>query len=210
MHHAVKSSHHFLLICTLFSFLSSLLFTQTLEADVKHKNEQIAASDIVLRSPWTELQTILNQRLHQKKSKMKLTQNDANSIRKFLFDLTVPTPKLLQLKLQLPKTTLELLRAIHERNLPLKEAEEMAAYLSKFVQEQNFKNVKAFDENTSHIIGREWSEIDYSGEGMTWQGQRKKYAPYGITDFKSKENLVKFLRVESTLPYFKKIYREVK
>ena len=41
--------------------------------------------------------------------------------------------------------------------------------------------------NTSHIIGRNWWEINYSGENMTWQGQKTKYAPYGITDFKSVE-----------------------
>ena len=35
------------------------------------------------------------------------------------------------------------------------------------------------------IIGREWHEIDYSGESMTWQKQKIKYAPYGISNFKT-------------------------
>ena len=53
-------------------------------------------------------------------------------------------------------------------------------YLQELIEYYNFQNVAAFDENTSHIIGRQWHEIDYSGEGMTWQGQKAKYARYGV------------------------------
>ncbi|KIJ88837.1 hypothetical protein [Rickettsia asembonensis] len=83
----------------------------------------------------------------------------------------------------------------------------MAKYLQELVGFYNFQNVAAFDENTSHIIGRQWHEIDYSGESMTWQGQKAKYARYDITDFKSVDCLKKFFKVESKLPYFTKIYK---
>lgn len=107
----------------------------------------------------------------------------------------------------LPKTTLELLMAVQSRMLPLSEAEKMAGYLEEIVGKFNFKNPRAFDENTSHIIGREWHEIDYAGENMTWQKQKLKYQVYNIDNFKTLENLTKFFPVESKLPYFKKIYR---
>jgi len=42
---------------------------------------------------------------------------------------------------------------------------------------------------------------------MTWQSQKKKYAPYGITNFKSLDNLEKFFPIESKLPYFARIYQ---
>ena len=83
----------------------------------------------------------------------------------------------------------------------------MADYLRKLVKEFQFQNVGAFDENTSHIIGRDWHEIDYSNEGMTWQKQKAHYAPYGIKNFKSQEYLVNFFSVDSKLPYFKKTYK---
>ncbi|MCC8461964.1 MAG: hypothetical protein LN546_02045 [Rickettsia endosymbiont of Ecitomorpha arachnoides] len=107
----------------------------------------------------------------------------------------------------MPKTTLELLIAINERGLDIKEADLMAKYLQGLIASYNFQNIAAFDENTSHIIGRDWHEIDYSGEGMTWQGQKAKYARYDIIDFKSVDRLKKFFTVESKLPYFTKIYK---
>ncbi|MBN8828167.1 MAG: hypothetical protein J0H68_05620 [Sphingobacteriia bacterium] len=45
----------------------------------------------------------------------------------------------------------------------------MALFLNEIVIKYDLKNIEAFDENTSHIIAKEWHEIDYSGENMTWQ-----------------------------------------
>ena len=100
--------------------------------------------------------------------------------------------------------------SIHLRNLEISEAEKIANYLCKLVHKFKFENVGAFDENTSHIIGKEWQEIDYSGEGMTWRKQRQQYLPYGIKDFKSLKSIERFFPVESKLPYFNKIYRPQK
>jgi hypothetical protein len=158
-------------------------------------------------NPWTELEPILRARVQQSSPKMKLKPAEAEELRVFLTEqLYAITPHLTRLKLTLPKTTLELLMAVNRRGLEITEAEKMAEYLQSVLQEFQFSNPGAFDENTSHIIGREWSEIDYSGEGMTWQKQKAKYKPYGIDHFKSVECLKKFIPVESRLPYFKKAY----
>ena len=100
--------------------------------------------------------------------------------------------------------------SVQNRGVTFVEAEKMAAYLEKFTLIYHFKYPKKFDENTSHIIGREWREIDYSGENITWQKQRLKYSPYGISNFKTEDNLKKFFSVESKLSYFKKIYQPMK
>ncbi len=158
-------------------------------------------------SHWSVLDSVLQSRVKQHHQKMKLQVEDAEQFKVFLRGLHDPLPHLNQLQHVLPKTTVELLMAVNKRGLELKEAEKMAEYLKGVVDEFRFSNPSAFDENTSHIIGREWSEIDYSGEGMTWQKQKAKYQPFGIEHFKSLENLERFIPVESKLPYFNKIYK---
>lgn len=169
----------------------------------------LCASEIELSIPasWITLKPILVSRVIQTKPKMKLSLTQAQSLGLFLNNLSTPTPELIYLQKVLPKTTVELLIAVHSRGLSLAEAEKMAIYLQKVLKKFQFENVKQFDENTSHIIGREWQEIDYTGEGMTWQKQKQHYLPYGIVNFKSAQNLDKFFAIESKLPYFRKIYR---
>ena len=164
---------------------------------------------VSLPKQWSALQPIMNVRVNQKKAKMKLNKAQSLALSNFLSLLSTPTPRLLHLQTILPKTTLELLRSVESRGVSLNEAEKMAEYLDKLIKEFKFRNIAAFDENTSHIIGREWSEIDYSGEHMTWQKQKQKqkYKPYGVENFKSEKNLIKFFAVESRLPYFNKIYK---
>lgn len=187
----------------LIKFVSFSLIIMLFSNAVVANNE---AFNMQLPSAWNKFGTILQARYEQPQTKMKLSQAQLNSFISFLENLTQPTPELLKLQVILPKTTLELIRAIESRGVTLVEAEKMAAYLQTVSARFSIKNVAAFDENTSHIIGREWSEIDYGGEGMTWQKQQLKYKPYGITNFKTLENLTKFFPVESKLPYFKKVY----
>lgn len=156
---------------------------------------------------WPKLSPILMARVNQHQHKMKIERDEAISFVHFLDELNTPLPQLKKLQPGLPKTTLELLIKLYEEKIDANEAEKMAAYLISIVKQFHFENVRPFDANTSHIIGKEWHEIDYSGEGMTWQKQRLKYLPYGVTNFKTEENLKKFFAVESKLPYFKKIYR---
>jgi hypothetical protein len=157
---------------------------------------------------WTALNKILVERLNQATSKMKLNTEQVDALVHYLKTLSAYDLIHLQ-KLQkiLPKTTLELLFAIQSRGLEKHEAEKIAIYLQQVPKEYHIQKIAAFDENTSHIIGREWQEIDYSGEGMTWQGQKEKYKDYGITDFKTLDNLKKFFPVESQLPYFSQSYQ---
>jgi hypothetical protein len=192
---------HFWYGCFIIFCLSSGLCFQPLAFAVENL-------DIDLPNEWSELTPLLKARVSQQRAKMKISKKRALSFNEFLESLDKEkTKQLLKLKNELPKTTLELLMAVHERGLSLKEANRMAEYLSSLVNKFSFQTPKPFDENTSHIIGREWHEIDYSGENLTWQKQKAHYLPYGIKDFKSKENLEKFFRVESKLPYFRKIYR---
>jgi len=164
------------------------------------------AAEVVLPDDWKTLEPIVVSRIHQENPKMKLSQKQGNSFAHFLKDLPGSTHQLKKLKDILPKTTVELLRSVQERGVPIKEAEKMAAYLEKLVAWFKFKDIAAFDENTSHIIGREWYEIDYTGENMTWQNQKIKYAPAGILNFKSLAMLKKFFPVEAKLPYFRQSY----
>lgn len=168
-------------------------------------NESI---DINRRVPelWHKFGPILQSRYEQSKPKMKLSLEQVNSFISFINNPKLDAPQLLALQTILPKTTLELLRAVESRGVTLNEAEQMALYLQIVPEKFGIKNIAAFDENTSHIIGRDWHEIDYNGEGMTWKKQQLKYKPYGITNFKTLDNLTKFFPVEAQLPYFKKIY----
>ncbi|MGX6960567.1 MAG: hypothetical protein ACIPMY_05065 [Rickettsia endosymbiont of Pentastiridius leporinus] len=170
-------------------------------------SKAVLAKDCNLPNQWQKLCPILEARIEQTAKKMKLQESNAESLEQFLNSTDYNFIYLSELQNFLPKTTLELLIAINERGLDIKEADLIAKYLQELIDSYDFQNIAAFDENTSHIIGRDWREIDYSGEDMTWQGQKAKYAPYGVTDFKSVECLKKFFAVESKLPYFTKIYK---
>lgn len=166
-----------------------------------------ALASTTLPHQWTPLNKILNARLEQTSPKMKLNESQIHSFVAFLNGFSArDLVRLQKLQKTMPKTTLELLIAMQSRELDKDEAQKMAAYLQQVPHDYHIKNLAAFDENTSHIIGREWHEIDYSGEGMTWEGQKAKYESYGITHFKSLENLKKFFPVESQLAYFKEAY----
>ncbi|KTD21944.1 Uncharacterised protein [Legionella lansingensis] len=169
--------------------------------------EPIMARECNLPNEWQRLCPILQTRVAQKTHKMKLQESEAQSLEHYLQTVHFNFLYLSQLQILMPKTTTELLIATYRRGLNKNEAEKMADYLMEQVKFYKFKNLSAFDNNTSHIIGREWYEIDYSGENMTWQKQKQKYAPYGISNFKSLECLKKFFPVESKLPYFNKIYQ---
>ncbi|MGD9591026.1 MAG: hypothetical protein AB7V32_00730 [Candidatus Berkiella sp.] len=156
---------------------------------------------------WHEVQSVITARENQAPLKMKLSKKQAKLLITY-FNTLKPNEiiEIQVLQKTLPKTATELLHAIATRDLDKTEAQKMAAFLQKVPAQYHLKNVAVFDENTSHIIGREWHEIDYSGEGMTWQAQKAKYQPYGITSFKTLSNLQKFFPVESRLPYFYKVY----
>lgn len=160
-----------------------------------------------LPEQWQKLCPVLQARIEQPVSKMKLQEAETQQFENYIKNMHTKFLYLPRLQSLMPKTTTELLMAIYKRGLDKSEADKMAHYLIEQVKFYKFKNLAAFDNNTSHIIGREWYEIDYSGESMTWQKQQQKYAPYGIVNFKSLKCLQKFFPVESRLPYFNKLYQ---
>lgn len=166
------------------------------------------ASDCRLASTdWSSLCKILQNRVNQTKQKMKLSPQIKDEFEEFLLKSKEDFPHIKTLKNILPKTSLELLMGIRFREVDPIEAEKIAQYIREVAEGFDFENPGAFDENTSHIIGRYWNEIDYTGEGMTWQKQKQNYMKYNITNFRTFENIQKFFPVESKLPYFKKIYK---
>ncbi len=155
---------------------------------------------------WSNLEDILRERHKQEPLKMKLSTQDITSLREFISTMQQEFVHLIKLQHILPKTTIEILRSIQLRNVDSIEAELIAEYLFAVPNTYAIANINFFDENTSHIIGREWHEIDYSGESMTWQEQQRIYAKFAISNFKTLANMQRFFPVESKLPYFNKIY----
>lgn len=172
--------------------------------------DPIMARSCHLLKEWQPLCPILQSRVEQKAHKMKLNESAAHTLEQHLQTEQFNFVYLAKLQQLMPKTTTELLMAAYNRGLNKREADLMAKYLIAEVNLYQFKNLPAFDNNTSHIIGREWYEIDYSGENMTWKKQKEKYTPYGVLHFKSLACLKKFFSVESKLPYFNKIYKPVR
>lgn len=156
---------------------------------------------------WGNLCSVLQKRITQSHLKMKLEKSVVVKFENFLLKSNLSLSSLKELQHIAPKTTIELLMAIAFRCVTIEDAEGIARYLNTMVLSYDFENINAFDENTSHIIGRDWHQIDYSNEGMTWKKQKEKYQCYNITNFKTLENIKKFFKVESKLPYFKKTYR---
>jgi hypothetical protein len=106
----------------------------------------------------------------------------------------------------MPRSTVELIRAIAERGLPASQADAIADYLAQLVSAVDFARLDNFDRNHSHVTGRRWQEIDYSGEAMTWQGQRRYWAPRGVLDFRSVEHIHAYMKQAAAMKHFARVY----
>jgi hypothetical protein len=167
-----------------------------------------AVADARLRGAGlATLADILSLRVAQTRRKMKLTEEEAARAALALIEELPEMPHARQLLEVMPKATIELVRSVRERGVPRDEAERMAEFLLQARTALAMDNPTPFDENCSHVVGREWQDIDYRDEGMTWQKQRAIYVPKGVTNFKEAANLRQFLRVESQAPYFRKLYQ---
>jgi hypothetical protein len=96
---------------------------------------------------------------------------------------------------------------VEERGVPEGDAEALAAYLVRATRVLRCQNLAQLDTNHSHVIGRRWQEIDYTGEGTTWQARRDHWARYGVLDFRTAAHVHRYFVAESKLAYFKRIYR---
>jgi hypothetical protein len=107
----------------------------------------------------------------------------------------------------MPRSTVELARAVDERHLPIGEATAIAGYLGRVVAALEFEGLDRFDESHSHVIGRHWHEIDYRGEGMTWRRQRAHWAPRGVADFRSVPSIHAYFVGAEPLRHWQRVYR---
>jgi hypothetical protein len=146
-------------------------------------------------------------RAAQSRQKMKLSLGEGIALAQALADLLPELGETRRLLGTMPKAAVELVRSVAERGVARDEAERMAHYLLALHAALDMENPAPLDENTSHVIGREWHEIDYRGEGMTWEKQKSIYAPRGVPDFKTALHLETFFRIESKAAYFQKLYR---
>ena len=153
-----------------------------------------------------DLAAILKKREAQSHFKMKMTEEEAKATGLYILEYLPSMPSTQKLMKILPKTTVELVRAVGERGVSQKDAEQISDYLINFLDVMKFQNTKSFDENTSHVIGREWQQIDYRGEGMTWQSQKHDWEPLGVINYKKAEYVHNYMKNAATLPYFRRIY----
>ena len=142
-------------------------------------------------------------RAAQPEPKMRLGADQALAAARAVLAL----PRLRALHRVMPRSTVELARAVAERDLPPEEAAAIARYLVRVVAALDFQRLATFDENHSHVTGRRWPEIDYTGEGMTWQGQQAYWAPRGVPDFRSAAAIHAYFTGAETLPHWRRVYR---
>lgn len=149
----------------------------------------------------------LEERVEQKSKKMKIDEERAVEIAGHVLSNLQGMPKASELERTMPRSVVELVVAVEGRGVSQEEAEKIADFLLRFTGAMRFQNPNQFDSNLSHVIGRDWSQIDYSGEGTTWQQREKQWAKYGVVSFKKAEYLENYLKHEKELGYFSKIYK---
>jgi len=149
----------------------------------------------------------LERRVSQKKRKMKLSEADARAIASYVVKYLPEMPNARKLLDIMPRSTVELIAGVGERGVSKTEAEKIAEFHLKFTKNAGFRNLSQFDENHSHVIGRDWPDIDYSGERMTWQGQKKSWSRHGVEDFKTAASVCNYFRETRKARYHKRIYK---
>jgi hypothetical protein len=145
-------------------------------------------------------------RVAQAQPKMRLTASEARTAALAVRDLAGSEP-VRALHDVMPRSTVELARAVAERDLPPADAVAIAAYLVQFVAVLDFERLATFDDNHSHVTGRHWHDIDYSGEGMTWQRQRAYWAPRGVADFRTVASIHAYFVGAEPLRHWRRVYR---
>lgn len=190
--------------------LSSVTFgcTPSPSVDTRELPQTNAASVERLRAAgYAALVDVVEQRVAQTKPKMRLERDEADRVLLAL-DRELPShSSFRRLADLMPRATIELVRSIDERGVPSVEAVRIADYLLSFVESMQFGNLAQLDENHSHVIGREWHEIDYTGEGTSWEQRRDEWAPKGVVSFKRAAFLHIYFTHASRLGYFGRIYQ---
>lgn len=154
-----------------------------------------------------EIVEILRGRVAQKSPKMKLSGEQARDAALYTIDWISSVDSGRSLADTLPHSTIELARAVNERGVRPADSVDIAAYLLAFTKALRFGNLRRLDINHSHVIGRDWPDIDYTGESMTWQSQKKYWQPKGVIDFKKAEHIHAYFRGAHDLPHFARVYK---
>lgn len=156
---------------------------------------------------YAEPAVVIESRVAQTKRKMKLEANEGLRVARYVAEDFPTMPETVSLSRSMPKTAVELVRSVHERGVSPDEAEKMARYMARLSESLKPKNHAALDENTSHVIGRDWEDIDYRDENLDGAQQKRIYTAKGVAHFKDAATLEHFFRIESKVPYFAKVYQ---
>ena len=154
-----------------------------------------------------EIAKILRGRVSQESPKMKLTGEQAGKAALYTIDLVDSMDAGPALVARLPHSTIELARAVNERGVTRSDSAEIATYLLALTDALRFGNLRRLDINHSHVIGRDWPDIDYTGEPMTWKSQKKYWHPKGVIDFKKAAHIHAYFRGAFDLPHFARVYK---
>lgn len=149
---------------------------------------------------------IIDERVNQAEPKMKLTPAAAAVAVRYLGTHLERSADLRRLHAVMPHSTVELVRAIEERAVAADEADRIARYLVHLVETLDFAKLRRFDINHSHVTGREWHQIDYTGEGMTWQGQQRYWSRKGVVDFRRAVYIHAYMTHAYRMPHFARVY----
>ncbi len=150
---------------------------------------------------------VIAARVGQRSPKMKLTTDEGVAVAGYLLTRISEMSRVRRLHAIMPHTTVELVRAVAERDVAPDEADRIASYLTRLVDHLAFSRLERFDINHSHVVGREWHEIDYSGEKMTWPAQAKYWSKQGVINFKKAEYIHRYFAHARKLPHFTRVYR---
>jgi hypothetical protein len=160
------------------------------------------------KAGFTAAATVIAARVSQERPKMKLTSEEGARAASYARQDLPGRPAARALLALMPKTTVELLRGVRERAVSEADAEGIAAYLARMHASMKMGNPEPFDENCSHVMARHWHEIEtYKYEGMSWERQKKIYAPKGVDDFRTAGHVQRFFEIESRAPYFQQLYK---
>ncbi|MEM9490224.1 MAG: hypothetical protein AAGC55_13845 [Myxococcota bacterium] len=166
------------------------------DALVQLEREDLAGVAVVIRG-----------RVAQRAAKMKLSAEQGRDAAGYVLAARIAVARLGEMAEIMPHSTVELARAVAERGVSDAAAAEIVAFHLAFTRAMRFGKLRNFDVNHSHVVGRDWRDIDYSGEGMTWQGQKAYWEPKGVADFKSAAHIYAYFRQAYHLPHFSRVYR---
>ncbi|MFH2106558.1 MAG: hypothetical protein ABII22_04805 [Candidatus Micrarchaeota archaeon] len=128
-------------------------------------------------------------------------------------------PNLQELYDKMPKSMAQLDTRMKDH---FEELVKMKVFMLKFIQKHKMGNLKQFDENASHVLGRKFDEIDYrpdverlrkAGRPITLRKlvERQRTSLSRVMgsppDFTSLEKIEKYYTWEEKQAYFRKIYK---